>query len=432
MKRVKKLLFLIILHIGLLSFIQYTAWPENLLWPYLGLHGSNLYKDVFYIYTPLYFWLLTAWDKITGVNLSSLVFINYLIIGVTDILIYRVSKNIKAVLLYVPLQIYFEGNGFWPDQLLAPLFLLIYWAVRQKNHWLIGVVIGLALMTKQTAAYFVLGTGIMLVVKRSQVSYLAKVLSGAAAVLGFVTIWLVLTGNLRPFFEETIKYVLTYHAGNMVETIWPTKYQIVVMLLVFGPATLIGLWRKKIAIVALMFLAALGIFTRFSYFHLQPALPFVALLLAENLGLTVLPYLVFLFIFVRAYLRDWRQPPRFLGNSDYQNALEINQYVRPGERTLIIASQDHYYYLTNTLPVGGFFVSSTPWNLNYPGIQERYIENLTKYRPNFVFLGKCMWEKGVCYQPEKIRDYTLNNFRRVSELPDGTGVFENNPVGVAQ
>ncbi len=423
---------IIIIHILLLYNLRYTAWPENFLWPYLNLHGLSLYKDIFYIYPPLYSWVLTTWDKILGVNLNSLMLLNYLIIAITDFLLFKVSKTAKAVFVYIPLQIYFEGNSLWPDLLLAPLFLSIYLAWQQKKFWVIGIISALALLTKQTAGYFVSAIMAALVLTKVKSFNIAKVFTGLILIFVGLNFWLLFSGNLSNFYEETIKYVLGYHAGNAIETLWPTKYQLAVVLLVYLPAIFLGILKRKYLLVILTITASLGVFTRFEYFHLQPALPFLAILIAQNLRPTFIFYLAFLIIFFKMLIRDFHQPPRFLTPDFYQNAKIINSYVHPGEKTLFIATWDHYYYLTATLPAGNFFASSTPWNLNYSGIQEKYIDGIKKDHPQYIFLGTCLWEKGICYQPKKIQQYVRSNYTKISELPDGTGVFKNNPVSLGK
>lgn len=94
-----------------------------------------------------------------------------------------------------------------------------------------------------------------------------------------------------------------------------------------------------------------------------------------------------------------------------------------------MTSSDHYYWLTGTVPVGNFFGSSIPWNFNYPGVQEKTVNDLYREEPRFVVLGSCFEVNKVCYQPREIASYIESHYRLVSKLSDGAGIFEYNPVG---
>lgn len=397
---------------------RYLAWPENFVWPYLSQNGFSLYKDIFYIYPPLYFWFLTGWDKIFGISLISLQSLNYLVIAFTDILLYLAAKRkIWPVLIYIPLQIFFEGNGLWPDQLLAPLFLLCYLTYTSKKYFLLGLFLGLALITKQTAAYFIL-----VIFLTTNFHQWPKVILGLSLPLAITLISLITQNSLIPFFQQTIIYILSYHAGNVLQQLWPTLTQILVLTVIFLPTLVLGTLQKKYLLVFLTVSASLGMFTRFSYFHLQPALPFLALLIT----LTPLTFPIGLLafgLFLRSFINNFQTAPKFLTPQTLNTAKIINQYLPPGSKTLILTSSDHYYYLTKTIPVGKYFTTSTPWNLSYPGVEEKIIRGLVLDHLEFVVIDD---------RPGKITDYIHQNYNFVLKLPDGSGIFKNNPVGLGK
>lgn len=388
--------------------IRYIAWPENFVWPYLHSQGLEIYKNIFYIYPPLYFWLLTDFDKIFGISLTSLQIFSYLIITLTDILIFFAArKKIGPVLIYVLLQLAFEGNSMWPDQLLAPLFAASWLCFQNKKYFLLGIFLGLSLLTKQTAAYFVLG---MIVLAKGN----KKTLLGTFLVLTCLVLYLLWNQSFRQFWEQTVVYIFSYHARNSLQILWPNKQQSVVLLFIFLPI----IFTRKFRLIFLIILASLGIFTRFSYFHLQPALPFLAILIAESKIFFALPALLF---FLKVMAANYGMEPKFLTTQILANSKIINQYVPPGEKTLILTSSDQYYFLTKTRPIGNFFTTSTPWNLAYPGIEEKIIRDLSLEKPKYI-----VFEKG----PEKITRFVLKNYRSVLKLTDGASIFEYNPMGL--
>lgn len=381
------------------------------MWPYLASKGFILYRDIFFIYPPLYFWLLAGFAKVAGFSLTSLQVFSYVIVAATDVLLYFAArKKIWPVVIYVFLQVAFEGNGMWPDQFLAPMFLLAYLALSAKRYFLLGLMLGLALITKQTAAYFIVAMALFTK---------TRVLAGITIPLAFLAIFLAATGSFGEFYDQTVRYILFYHAGNKLQQLWPTLGQVAVLSVIFLPAIAVGILRKKYLLVALTVAGSLGMFTRFSYFHLQPALPFLAILIADSWVLAI-PAVLF---FAKVMLADFGQPAKFLTPQILDNARVINQYIAPGEKTLILSSNDHYYFLTGTFPVGDFFTTSTSWNLAYPGIDEKITSALTADKPKFV-----VYEKG----PENVSNFITQNYRLVLKLSDGTGIFEYNPVRLPQ
>lgn len=409
---------LILLHILLLLTTRYIAWPENFVWPYLSFSGLTLYKDVFFIYPPLYFWFLTAFHQLAGLSLVSLQSLSLTTVVVTDVLVYLAAKKrLWPVALYIPLQFFFEGNGLWPDQLLAPIFLLAYLALGNRKWFLLGFSLGLALLTKQTAIYFI---GVVLVATHRN---WRPILAGAILPFGLALGYLVRISVLAEFYEQAIAYILTYHVGSSLQQLWPTLGQAGVLAAIFLPALFFGIRQKKYLLFALTIAASLGMFTRFSYFHLQPALPFLALLAAGNsVRWLLLP--VSWALALRLLVNSYQAEPKFLTAETIASAKTISQYLPAGTKTLILTPSDHYYWLTKTRPVGNFFTTSTPWNLLYPGVAEKILAALASERPKYVVVSPD--------KPAVFLNYVRDNYQEVLKLPDGSGIFEYNPVRLGQ
>ncbi len=370
--------------------------------------------------------ILTGWFKLVGISLVNLKLLSAVVAITTDLLIYvAAKKRVLPVVLYVLLYFIFEGNGLWPDQLLAPLFLAVYLAIKAKQWILTGFFLGLALLTKQTAGYFAV---VVVVTALLHTGNRGRIFAGLAAV------WLVTlgilwqTGTLWDFYNQTLVYIFSYHVANNLQEQWPTKGQIILLIAIFLVPIVSATWQRKYFLAAVAAVSMLGIFTRFEYFHLQPALPFLALILAE----TWLIWPLILILFGRIVMMTIGSEPRFMIRQILNQAKIINQYVTPGSKTLIMTSTDHLYWLTGTLPAGNFFGSSIPWNFNYPGVQERVVSGLISDRPKYVFLSSCFEAKYTCYQPIVIEEFVKNNYVLKLKLADGTRVFENNPVSLSQ
>lgn len=414
----KHLIILIFIHIILLFNFRYIAWPENFVWPYLATQGFSLYNDIFYIYPPLYFWLLTIWGKFFGISLISLQILNYLIIIIIDILLYLALKNrLWPFLIFIPLQIFLEGNGFWPDQFLAVFFLAVYLCLQNRQFFLGGIFLGLAIVTKQTAFYFV-----SITLLTTKPLHWPKIVTGLLIPIFLTLALLTVNQSLNNFFQQSVIYILSFHAGNKWQQLWPNLNQIFVISIIFGLPLIMGLVKKQNILVLLTVASSLGIFTRFSYFHLQPSVPFLVILLSliKPKWKFTIPFLLsIIFLFIKFSVNNFQFPPKFLNSQTITTAVIISKYIPPKTETLILTSNDHYYWLTQTIPVGYFFTTSTPWNLAYNNIEEKIITNLKQNPPKFVVIDQRI---------NKITSYIRACYRPILELPDGSSIFEYNPM----
>ena len=130
------LVVFLLFHLFLIIRLQFTAWPEMTLWPYLITKGWLPYKDIAVVHTPLLFVDLTILYKLFGVGLWQLKIYTWLLILLTDVLIFYVAKEIWSkkiaicsMLLFIPLQLFYEGNGLWFDLALAPIAFILFYFV---------------------------------------------------------------------------------------------------------------------------------------------------------------------------------------------------------------------------------------------------------------------------------------------------------------
>ncbi len=428
---VKTILLIITLHILLLANLQFIPWPENLTWPYLNSLGLSYYKDIFVLYPPFYWELLSWFYKFFGLSMQSLQLLSWTFVAVTDFILWIVAKrNWKVVAIYLPLQIFFGGNGLWVDHLLAPFFLLSYHFFQTKKYFFLGLCLGLALLTKQTAVYFIFTLALLLLQKKTSPKQILTTICGLVIPLIGLFIYLISNNQLAYFYNDAIKYILLFHTKHPLQTQLPTLRQSIVVMLLYLPVTFTLLKKRQITLLVLLISASLGVFTRFEYFHLQPALPFLAMALISSVWVLIF-YAVFILLFFKFLFSSWHQSPRFFDESTISNAKLMRSYIGNGE-TLVINTWDQYYWLTDSLPVGRFFVPSTPWTMDYPGNQQRIVANLAKNTPRYIIYNNCFRVKNLCYYPKLLAQYVSNNYLLVSKLPDGTGIFQYNPMSVGK
>ena len=124
---------LVLFHILTLAQLRFEVWPEMLLMPFLMKNGFELYRDMVAPWTPGLMWILQGWFWLTGLTVWNLKILTWLIIVITDTLIYLVASRrwgkiagIVALASFVLLQPLFAGNGLWFDLAVVPLLLLAF------------------------------------------------------------------------------------------------------------------------------------------------------------------------------------------------------------------------------------------------------------------------------------------------------------------
>ena len=112
--------------------------------------GFLPYRDFNMVVTPLYPFLMAFFFSIFGFNMIVYHIVNTLIITGLCYLVYKlVGNKMWLVLLFLA----FPMSIMFPSYNLLVLFffvLLLYLEKEKKNDWIIGLVIGLAILTKQS------------------------------------------------------------------------------------------------------------------------------------------------------------------------------------------------------------------------------------------------------------------------------------------
>ncbi len=428
----KIILPLLLIHLLVLTFLGFTAWPEMTLWPYLVLKGWLPYRDIAVAHNPLLIFGLAGFYKIFGLSLLSLKIFSWLVILLTDVLVYvtanKLTKNYGMALLslafYILWQPFFEGNGLWFDLALAPIALLIFYSLWVKKFFWSGIFLGLAILIKQTAVWFIVPLigqiWLMGLINKKNLTKL--VMGGVLPLLGLVA-YLFFTGTLADFYFWAVKFGIFYLPKAPGQVLLPTIKQILALAVPFGlllPAIFLQKERKLILVLLVWFLfASLGVYPRWSLFHFQPALPFLVIIsglvlwqsyagspkiFEERKGIFFVPHknflgdlsvalqLIFLAIIMigtvyfqaRFYRLNWGQGDRFFEKETLFMAQWLKENTRPGQKIFIFNSWDNLYALSDTLPATRPWVPILPWYLEYPGIQEKMVADLEKNKPKLI------------------------------------------------
>lgn len=418
------LFLLLILHVILSLVLKFTAWPEMLTYPWLILNGYQFYGDIIHPYLPLLPYFLSICYQILGLSITTLRFITIMSFLSADVIIFYLTKrlyNIKfafiSVLIYILLQLLFEGNGLWFDLASVPLILLAAYImtdknkINKKNKILACFIIGIAILIKHTNIVFF----IPVVMKfHRQIKQLLLLFLITLIPLILVVLFYIKTSEFSQFLYWGLIHPLFIHSTIPGFLLLPNKLQLITIIIIFSPV--IFAWQKKSPLLLWFFLSLIFAIPRFAFFHLQHSAAFISLLIPQILikwrrsNFHLIVYILVIgIIFTRFALKEFGKPVRFFDPETLKIRQEIsNLFINEPVFFLNVPSQ--YFVMTNIRPMKPW-ADTFPWYLEIAGVQENLIVNLEKV--NYVlyapFRNNGKYEIGA-YKPELITDYIYNNF----------------------
>jgi hypothetical protein len=226
-------------HVALFCALAVVAWPELTTPAYLWSRGLLLYRDVKCQHTPgamgalaLAFLLFGASAGVIRafVAAAPLVAHAYLLRQTRP---FRPSVRIAASAFFVVGLCAFQGNEVWPTVLMTALAIPIADALGAGRSRAAGLMIGVAILFKQTAAFLLLVAAVHVALRRgarqAAVLFLAGSVPYVAMVLAFG-----LFGAARDVLRWTILVPFTVRP----ESLWyqlPDGRSLAMLLLAFAP-----------------------------------------------------------------------------------------------------------------------------------------------------------------------------------------------------
>jgi hypothetical protein len=459
MKKVAVVVFILILvHLILLFFLRFTAWPEMILWPYLMTKGWLPYRDIILPYTPALVVMLGVLGKTFSVTLLNLKIYTWLLILFTDLIVYWTAKKISgreivglvSLLFYVLWQPFFEGNGFWFDLVLAPILLLTFYFIHERRYLTGGLFFGLAIAIKQTSLF--LGVPVFLTlfwVNGLVFKNWWRFIVGTLIPLFICLIYVLGNSLFEDFFQWAISYGMFYLPRAPGQVQLPTVKQVLATGIPYGflilavLITFLGIAKKSSVkmiwiLIGWVVFAALGVYPRWEYFHFQPSLPFLAIITGIAFQ-QVMPFArkkVWLILYcgillmgtiylqARFYRLQWRQPDRFFEKETVLTGKWLRENLIPGEKIFILNTWDHLYALGNVLPAVDPWIPPLPWYMEYPGVQDKAVRQLEKERPKLIVFEPYR-QKGLgSYIPGKIDKFIQDNYTKREVIAGRFWIFE--------
>jgi hypothetical protein len=313
---------------GLICLFVFQTWffynklplslgPRVILQPRLLKNGFVMYENIADLHSPLMPLTISALLPLLpdGLNLAQLVLFS--LISLSMLLTFFVGYikggwmvGLFAAFFFSVWSPIFGYGKLWYETFLAPLFLLIFLfgetstaARSPKSCFLIGMICGVAILFKQQAVVIfllILIWNIFINRGLSNSTYPLKrqpALIGLGAILpviGYIFFQYIQNGNLEAFFYWTIVYPLKSDfrskAGQLPSF---SEIGIIASSCLLLPGTIycvVGSKRKKddrwkplVFGLALFSAASVSVYPRFNFFHLQAALPILAIVSAQTL-----------------------------------------------------------------------------------------------------------------------------------------------------
>jgi hypothetical protein len=435
------ILFLLIIHLLLLVMVQFTAWPEMMLWPYLLTKGWLPYRDIAMAHNPLLVVDVAIFYKLFGAGLVQLKLYTWLLIVLTDLVLFEVARRlwnsrlaILALAFYIPLQVFYEGNGLWFDLALAPFALFLFYLIKQGKHVQVGIFWALAFLVKQTAFWFlfpVAAAFYMLKSRDVKIAAMKKFVGGAVSVAGVFVISLYILGIFKEYWFWAVEFGVGTLPRSEGQIRLPDTLHFIKALLpylTFLPLLFLG-FKKHWLLFLFAIAAAFGAYPRWELFHYQPSLPFVAL----GFALTVsyfnrmnLVFRVFVLVLIivnliflaRGITRSWGEETRFFEPQLVEVANYINDDQYEGELMYVFDYWDNLYPLTGRVPATRPWVPTLAWYVNLPGIEEKMLLQLEENKPPVIVSARS--EKKVYNYGSKIEEFINENYNVVKSI---NGIF---------
>jgi hypothetical protein len=191
--------------------------------------------------------------------------------------------------------------------------------------------------------------------------------------------------------------------------------------------------RKNINLLIWAIAGALGAYPRFEYFHIQPAIPFLALasgvffsgkFLKEKL---VKIFVVFyalgsLYLFGGFFMRNFKEGVRFYEQDVQDIVLYVQSNTNEGDKVFVMNWWDNVYALSDRLPAVNPWVPQLSWYMEITGIQEKIVNDLASSKPKLIILNPYSESGLSAYIPQKVYTYVTANYK-LKEKVDGVEIL---------
>lgn len=409
--------------------------PINLdeIWNYGFAHniysGLIPYKDFNMVITPLYPMIMALPFYIFGSNIAVMHIFNSLMITMMIYIIDKLLKkdiNLFLLLLCFPLSVTFPSYNLF----LLFLFILLIWLEKnKKNDYLIGVVLGLLILTKHSVGFCVALPSIYYLVKDKE-KFFKRLGSCLGVGLLFIG-YLVCSGSLLHFIDLGILGLFDFAESN--SSGFNIVFLISILLFILNIVLILKNKNNLYYYYLLSFFSLLV--PLFDLYHLELYIvAFVFIYLLEkrqeckiklfNGKLFVCSIFIgVVLINVKYRFEEKLYFPNSINHFEYRAVTKsyldytknINRKIRKyNEKNIIFLSADGYYFrLINDMPIGYIdLINSGNWGHNG---STKLLEYVKKNDDSVIFLDET--EIGTNKQTDQnVLKYVVDNGKIIDEV----------------
>lgn len=459
LKRYIPFFLIFLLQLLVFSASQFIAWPEMLYEPYLMNNGFLIYKDITIAHSPLLLFLLQLWFRLFNDYVLALRIFTFILTFLTGLLVKNVSVKIFhkenlgyiAWIIYIILNVYFEGNGVWFDHLVALwallsfyFFYLFLFKINELYYIaLAGLFLGFAGISKQTAGWLVLPSlfGFVLLLRQTK-NFTKTIRDGfifsVSCLLPFAltALYLYSQGAIKDVYFWWLHFGITVLPRSEGQISFPTFRQAFGTFLFFIPLVpylLRNLKKKPSWFIALWTVFGFfGIYPRFERFHFQPALPLLSMISAflisskEKKSWIYLNGFIYFLLVVRFFINSFNLPVRFYEQDVQETVTWLKTNTYQNQRIYVYNTWDHFYALADRKAAVYPVPPTLKWYLEVPGLQTSVVESLKKY-PESIIVMESFTSKGLgSYVPPEINEFITSAYEPVATISGRFTVLERN------
>lgn len=450
-----QLLFLtatLLLHLVLLINTQFALWPEMVVYPYLMNNDFQLYKDLVNPYPPTFLVFLEGFSKLFGYQTDPYKIFTWLVIILTDIIIFLLSKKIfkttylalTSLLFFLFLSVPLGINGLWFDLVQTPIILLAifftatsYAKNKRVNLNLAVILLILATLIKQQAMWLLsFCLAYIFYQEKYNLIKVTKLLIPSIIFL-IVTIFSLITILIwKNIFGEFLDWVIVFPlVGSKLPgyILLPTFKQSVLVVALALTIFLAAQKNKKEKIIFGLsaVTAFLFAYPRFEYFHLITTLALIAIIFPSVLlrlktlqkiqKFVFMLSLVFLIFFsAKQYKDQFGSSVRFFESDTLVAASFINFFLKEEKVIYIQNGPDQLYPLTNTLPPKPW-ADEFSWYLERSNLQQKITKGIEDNDVRVVIYKPYGDENNYAlgsYRPKVIASYIESNYKELATISD--------------
>ena len=429
MKKYKSYLKYVFVFVASLIFLNFIPFDLDEIWNYGFMHnmyeGLVPYKDFNMVITPFFPFLFSLPFYIFGSNLLVVNVCQSILITVVYFLLEKLfgkTANLLLVILFFNYDMIYASYNFFAFF----LFLLLLWMEKKNvNDWIIGIIIGLAVLTKQSIGGCLALVSLFYLFKDYKKFF--KRVGGALIPTFIFVVYMFITNCYKEFWDLCIMGMFDFGKQNYIGS----SLVIIIFILCLG-FIIYRIIKDKNNINNYYILAFSSItIPMFDYFHFKYFLLGLLFLILGNktikkINLDLLMYgcvVGIVFINLMVIFQDKGVYPnninhfeyRYISNKHIKETNEVSDKLMKyqDKGVLFLFEQSYYYKIVNDLKIDYFDLINTG-NWGYGGSKK--LEKALKEKKDYVFvINKYSYVDSK--QTDKVAlNYVLENGTKIDEI----------------